>query len=73
MWYSIYTVKETTTRNGEEKMEEFKRDIESLMAITSGVREATSCTIANVYRFVDLLCEKYGKEKVLAALDNYEE
>lgn len=54
-------------------MEELKRDIESLMAITSGVREATSCTIANVYRFVDFLCEKYGKEKVLAALDNYEE
>lgn len=73
MWYSIDTVKGTTIRKGEEKMEELKRGVESLMAITSGVREATSCTIANVYRFVDFLCEKYGKEKVLAALDNYEE
>lgn len=54
-------------------MAEFKRDIEALIAITSGVHEATSCTIANVYRLVDFLCEKYGKEKVLAALDNYAE
>lgn len=68
MGYNEITVKGTTTRKGVKKMKEFENDIIAL----KGCIKLRILTPANFYRLIDMFCEKYGKEKVLAELNNEE-